>query len=275
MTIDLEQLAADAAGGDSEALAALIKEIQHPVYRLALRFLSHPADAEDAAQEILIRVMTQLSTFEGRSQFMTWVYTVATHMLLRTKKRAVESSVAGPERFARIIDEGLADRDYTAEEAEYNLLCKEIRISCTYGMLLCLSRPLRAAYILGDVLGLPDSDGAGICEISRPAYRQRLSRARRIVRQVIDGRCGLVDSTNSCRCGRQIEASIATGLVDPARLALANHPVVADSEVFERATEELDELVAIGNLYRADRFAAPSEVWVNVKRAFPALAGGT
>lgn len=143
MTVDLEQLAADAAGGDSEALAALIKEIQHPVYRLALRFLSHPADAEDAAQEILIRVMTQLSTFEGRSQFMTWVYTVATRMLLRTKKRAVESSVAGPERFARIIDEGLADRDYTAEEANYNLLCKEIRISCTYGMLLCLSRPLR------------------------------------------------------------------------------------------------------------------------------------
>jgi hypothetical protein len=53
----------------------------------------------------------------------------------------------------------MGDVDPTLEEVEYRLLCEEVRISCTYGMLLCLWRPQRAAYLLADVLGLPDSDG--------------------------------------------------------------------------------------------------------------------
>jgi len=66
------------------------------MYRLALRFLGHPEDAQDACQEILIRIVTRLGTFEGRSKFTTWAYTVPTRSLLRTKQRFVESSVLGP-----------------------------------------------------------------------------------------------------------------------------------------------------------------------------------
>ena len=73
----LEELARRAAAGDSEALPRLVEEVQHPVYRLALRFLGHPEDAKDASQEILVRLVTNLGSFEGRSQFMTWAYTVA------------------------------------------------------------------------------------------------------------------------------------------------------------------------------------------------------
>ena len=55
------------------------------MYRLALRFLGHPEDAQDACQEILIRIVTHLGSFEGRSKFTTWAYTVATRSLLRTR----------------------------------------------------------------------------------------------------------------------------------------------------------------------------------------------
>jgi hypothetical protein len=96
----------------------------------------------------------------------------------------------------------MGDVDPTMEEVEYLLPCEEIRISCTYGVLLCIPRPQRAAYLLADVIGLTDVEGAEILERSRAAFRQRVSRARRTLRYVIDNRRGLVDPANPCRCGR-------------------------------------------------------------------------
>ena len=156
----LEELARRAAAGDSAALTRLVEEVQHPVYRLALRFLGHPEDAKDASQEILVRLITHLGSFEARSQFMTWAYSVAVRQLMRTRKRQLESAVKGAETFAAHLDSGIADRDFTAEEDEYRLLSAEVRIGCTYGMLLCLSRPLRASYIIGDAMGMPDTVAA-------------------------------------------------------------------------------------------------------------------
>jgi RNA polymerase sigma factor (sigma-70 family) len=274
----LEQLARLAASGDSEALSRLVEEVQHPIYRLALRFLGHPEDAKDASQEILVRLITNLGSFEGRSRFMTWAYTVAVRQLMRTRKRQIESSIRGAETFAALLDQGLADRDFTAEEAEYRLLCAEVRISCTYGMLLCLSRPLRASYILGDAMGLSDTVAAEICGISPAAQRQRLARARRTMRSIIADRCGLVDAANPCRCGRQIEGSFAAGILDRENLAFAEHPRTDGGPIeigtIERAAEQLDLALAMSEVYRSDpSFAAPRQVWERVRAACPDLLG--
>jgi RNA polymerase sigma factor (sigma-70 family) len=269
--LGLDDLARRAADGDRVALADLVRGLQHPMYRLALRFLAHPQDAEDATQEILIRIVTHLGSFEGRAKFTTWAYTVATRSLLRTKQRTVESSVHGAEQFAAFLDAGLADSDPTLEEAEYQLLCEEIRISCTYGMLLCLPRDQRAAYLLADVLGLTDVEGAAVLDCSREAFRQRVSRGRRTLRYVIDNRCGLVDPSNPCRCGRQIAASIDGGILDPRHLLLAGRPRDAVRVWIEPAAKQLDDLVAIGDLYRFDRFTAPTALWGELRERFADL----
>src|SRR5918995_1428963 len=218
--VNVDELARRAADGDRDALSALVRDLQHPMYRLALRFLGDPDDAQDACQEILVRIVTRLGTFEGRSKFTTWAHTVATRSLLRTRERVVESSVQGAERFAAFLDAGIGDIDTTMEEAEYRLLCDEVRISCTYGMLLCLPRSQRAAYLLADVIGLTDVEGADILECTRAAFRQRVARARRTLRLVIDNRCGLVDPANPCRCGRQIAASEHAGILRRDHLVL-------------------------------------------------------
>jgi RNA polymerase sigma factor (sigma-70 family) len=267
----LDELAWRACGGDRQALSALVREIQNPMYRLALRFLGDPDDAQDACQEILIRIVTRLGSFEGRSRFTTWAYTVAVRSLLRTRKRLVESSVQGAKQFAALLDAGLGEVDTTMEEAEYRLLCEEVRISCTYGMLLCLPRPQRAAYLLADVLGLTDTDGAEILGCTRAAFRQRVSRARRTLRYVIDNRCGLVDPANPCRCGRQIASSQAAGIVDRGHLPLARHPREQVRVWIEPVAKQLDSVIAIGDLYRFDRFAAPAELWDDLQRRFPDL----
>ncbi|HVM14814.1 MAG TPA: sigma-70 family RNA polymerase sigma factor [Egibacteraceae bacterium] len=101
--LDLDDLERRAADGDRDALSALVRRLQDPMYRLALRFLGHPQDAQDATQEILIRVVTHLGSFEGRSRFTTWAYTVAFRSLLRTKRRFVESSVVRRSTDTRVI----------------------------------------------------------------------------------------------------------------------------------------------------------------------------
>ncbi len=269
--LDLDELARRAADGDRDALAELVRQMQDPVYRLALRFLGHPHDAQDACQEILIRIVTHLGSFEGRSKFTTWAYTVATRSLLRTAKRPVEASVQGPEQFAAFLDAGIGDIDATMEEAEYRLLCEEVRISCTYGMLLCIPRPQRAAYLLADVLGLTDVEGAEILECTREAFRQRVSRARRTLRHVIDNRCGLIDPANPCHCGRQIASGEQAGILNRDDLAFAQHPRVEVRVWIEPAAKALDEVVAIGDLYRFDRFAAPGAVWDELVDRYPVL----
>ena len=269
--VDLDDVARRAADGDREALTTLIRQMQHPMYRLALRFLGDPQDAQDATQEILIRIVTHLGSFEGRSKFTTWAYTVATRSLLRAKRGMVESSVQGAEQFAAFLDAGMGDVDTTIAEAEYRLLCEEVRISCTYGMLLCIPRDQRAAYLLADVAGLTDVEGAEVLECTREAFRQRVSRARRTLRHIIDNRCGLVDPANPCRCGRQIASSERAGILRRDHLPLAEHPREEVRVWIEPVARQLDEVLAIGDLYRFDRFVAPAALWDELQQRYPEL----
>jgi RNA polymerase sigma factor (sigma-70 family) len=269
--LDFDELARLAADGDRVALAGLLRGLQHPMYRLALRFLGHPQDAEDATQEILIRIVTHLGSFEGRSKFTTWAYTLATRSLFRAKRGATETAVAGAERFAALLDAGMGDIDTTADEAEYDLLREEVRISCTYGMLLCVPREQRAAYLLADVAGLTDAEGAQVLDCGREAFRQRVSRARRTLKRVIDNRCGLVDPANPCRCGRQIAASRQAGILRSDELPLATHTREELRVWIEPYAKQLDEVAAIGDLYRFDRFAAPAALWQNLQDRYPEL----
>jgi DNA-directed RNA polymerase specialized sigma24 family protein len=121
----------------------------------------------DCTQDILILVVTHLGSFEGRSKLLTWVYTIASRHLLRARKRAAERSVKDPGVFGAWLDAHVASVPYaTSSEAEYRELCEEVRIWCTYGMLLVLSRELRPAYVLGDLLELSDKEGAEALEIT-------------------------------------------------------------------------------------------------------------
>jgi hypothetical protein len=145
-------------------------------------------------------------------------------------------------------------------------------------MLLCLTRPARIAYLLGDLLGIADTDAAQICETSPAAFRQRLARARAVMRDVMGGRCGLVRADNPCRCDRLVRASEDAGPLDPTRSAFARHPGVTlpiAVDTIHTAAAELDLTVAFSQVYRTDpRFAAPELVWSRLTAAMPTLLQG-
>src|SRR5215468_12606043 len=73
-TGNLEDQVRAAAAGDRDGAEAVLAAVRGEVYRLSLRMLGHPADAEDATQEILVLVLTRLASFRGESAFRTWVY---------------------------------------------------------------------------------------------------------------------------------------------------------------------------------------------------------
>src|ERR1700739_2337359 len=88
-----QRLVALARAGDRKALEDLIESHQAWVYNIAWRMLFHPQDAQDATQEILVKVVTRLSSFEGRSKFRTWLYRVAANHLLNVKRGREELKV--------------------------------------------------------------------------------------------------------------------------------------------------------------------------------------
>jgi hypothetical protein len=184
--------------------------------------------------------------------------------------------VPGPESFARFLDSHAGDPAYKpASQVDYDELCADVRLSCTYGMLLCLSRAQRIVYLLGDLLGFSDTEGAAICEISRAAFRQRLARARGVMRRLMRERCGLVRADNPCRCDRLVQASIDRGLLDPDDPRWARHAGVTlpiETATIDTAARELDLAVAVAEVYRTDpAFAAPAAVWDGLARAIPTL----
>jgi hypothetical protein len=125
-------------------------------------------------------------------------------------------------------------------------------------------------------MGMPDTVAAEICGISRAAQRQRLARARETMRTIIADRCGLIRSSNPCRCGRQVEASFAAGILDREHLVFLEQARPEDGPIeidtIERAAEQLDTAMAMSEVYRSDPgFLAPQEVWQRLREACPDL----
>jgi RNA polymerase sigma factor (sigma-70 family) len=207
--------------GDAAALEALIAEIQGKVYGLALRMLWHPEDAKDATQEILLRVVTHLASFRGESSFSTWVYRIAANHLLMWRQSRVEAQTLSFEAFGEDLKDGLSDKAARPDDV---LLLQEIRVGCTLGMLLCLDRPHRLAYILGEILEIEGKEAAKILGVSGGNFRKRLERARAKIVEFTQDHCGLVNRDNECRCHKRVERAIGLNRVDPERLLFARDP---------------------------------------------------
>lgn len=214
------ELVASAQQGDRAALEDLVTRHQGWVYNIALRMVGYPPDAEDVTQEILIKMMTKLSTFQGRSSFRTWLYRIVANHVINMRKRGMERIFSSFGRHDAIRsnapDMDLPDRQ--SVPVDVNLLIEETKMRCMMGMLLCLDRTQRLVFTLGAILGASSAVGAEILEISPENFRQKLSRARKQLSNYMNEKCGLMKEENPCRCARKTRALIEAGYVDPHHL---------------------------------------------------------
>src|SRR5271169_2477423 len=103
--VDDNALVLRARAGDREALEALIGHHQGWIYNVALRMVFYPQDAEDATQEILLKAVTSLSSFEGRSSFRTWLYRIVVNHVLNMKRGRAEQAVISFSAYGQAIDD--------------------------------------------------------------------------------------------------------------------------------------------------------------------------
>ena len=83
-------LVAAAQAGSRDALEQLVARHQSWIYNIVLRMTYDPHDAEDITQEILIKLVTKLSLFEGRSRFRTWLYRLVVNHVLNMRRTKAE-----------------------------------------------------------------------------------------------------------------------------------------------------------------------------------------
>jgi len=224
----VEDKVARAKSGDRAALESVVRAVQKDVHNLAIRFLWHPQDAEDATQEILIRVLTGLGSFRGESSFRTWVYRVACNALLTLRRQRMEQQSLSFEQFGEDLAHGLSDAPLRIEDdASDRLMLEEVKIGCTLAMLQCLDRDHRLAYILGEIMELDHIQAAEALETTPAAFRKRLSRARTSIISFMKAHCGLVNAANACRCHRRAGTAVALGRVDPSHLLFATSQLQA------------------------------------------------
>ncbi len=238
------ELVDKAVSGDRQSLQHLIISVEDIIYNLSLRMLGSPHDAEDAMQEIIIKIITQLSTFRKESTFSTWVYRIATNYLINFKKSMFAQQPLSFEFYGEDIKAGfIPNTDDLLQRVDENILAEELKLSCTNVMLQCLDPESRSIYILG-VMFKADSKVCGeILDITPEAYRQRLSRIRKKVGEFLSDYCGLSEKGN-CDCKKRVGYAIKSQRLNPNNLEYSDLEKLDNAVTlgFTQAMEEMDEL---------------------------------
>ncbi len=241
---EMQALVDQATSGDKDALETLITGVQDMVFNLSLRMLGTFADAEDATQDILLKMITHLSSFRGDSAFTTWVFRMVANHLKNYKKHMFARYPLSFEYYGNDIENGEIENipDLT-QNVEKEILAEELKMSCTNVMLQCLDTESRCIFILGTMFKLDSRIAGDILEITPEAYRQRLSRIRRKMADFLGEYCGEYGG-GKCRCKDRVNYAIQSHRLNPLQpdyMSAAEIPVQTMIDV-KNAMEEIDDL---------------------------------
>ena len=177
--ISLEALIA----GDRAEFARLVDAYSSPIYRLGLRMLGAPQDAEDVLQNTFIKALTNIHKFEGRSNLATWLYRIASNealMLIRKKK---------PEFNLEDVEGGDDDEDIRPTQfVDWSALPEDELLSGEGKGFLdeainALPESLRIVFLLRDIEGLSIKETADALDLTETNVKTRLLRARMFLRE--------------------------------------------------------------------------------------------
>jgi len=252
MASNLEQYVRQAKNGDRQSLETVVSRIQDKIYGLALRMLASPHDAEDEAQEILIKVITHLSDFREESAFTSWVYRIACNHLLTTLNRKREHMGMTFEFLEEQISaETENTHPLTVSGPERHLLQEEARLHCMQSVLACLEAEMRIVFILGDLYGFTSKEGAFILDITPEAFRKRLSRGRKGMQNFMLKHCGLVNKNNPCRCHKLAAKKLKSGHTSSSKRSFVKKGAAAKGRVEALAyLQELTEIDRTVSMFR-------------------------
>ena len=241
---EINHLIDSALDGNAEGLEQLLLSVQDIIFNLSLRMLGTVPDAEDATQDILVRIMTSLSTFRKESSFQTWVYRIAMNYLINYKKSMFAKHPLDFEFYGNDIQYASTDEtEHLVDEMTRKTMAEELKMSCTNVMLQCLDPESRCIFILGTMFKVDSRIAGDILNMTAENYRQKLCRVRKKVGDFLAAYCGL-SGTGCCSCEKRVGYAISQHRINPEKpeflkLKTADKDVMA---AFKNEMEQLDEL---------------------------------
>lgn len=169
---------ARAKAGDGEAFSRLVQAYDRKIYRLAMHITNSQEDAEDVLQDTFLKAYEHLDSFQGNSRFYTWLVRIAVNeALMRLRKRKSSNEVS-------LDDPGNGDGEPVAREVavwdgnpEQQYSQDELR-AILEGAIQSLKPIYRTVFVLRDMEELSTEETAAALELSIPAVKSRLLRAR-------------------------------------------------------------------------------------------------
>jgi RNA polymerase sigma-70 factor (ECF subfamily) len=189
-----EALVARAAAGDDFAFEAIVTRYQARVFRLACRLTSE-TDAPDVLQETFLQVYRHLPSFRGESQFRTWLYRIASnaalmHRRAATRRRTEPLDVFLPRFDAQGRHAGTPAELQVAARAD-ELLDRQVLADKTREIIAQLPDAYRDAFVLRDLEEMSTEEVASTLGVTAAAVRQRVHRARLILRGYLSDLVGV------------------------------------------------------------------------------------
>jgi len=184
------ELVERAQQGDAGAFAMLVERHQRQLYRLALRMTGSEADAQEVLQEAFLNAFKKLPEFRGEAQFSSWLYRIAANsalMRLRRKRRAPDNladqplELSGPRFSAEGYLEPTSSSDWS-QRADEKMMSGELGTAINQAV-QDLPDDYRTVFLLKDVDGLSNEEIAHALELTVPAVKSRLHRARLALRE--------------------------------------------------------------------------------------------
>jgi RNA polymerase sigma-70 factor, ECF subfamily len=169
--------------GDKKSLEELVKKYESTVYNFSFKICRNKDRAENTMQETFLSMIKNIKQFKGDSKLSTWLYTVVSNhclMLARTESRHAYSSFEDDEG---VIDEKkFTDWKVTPDKITEDKEVKELLDNS----IAKLHANYRIVFLLRDVEGLSSEETAKICNLSVPAVKSRLHRARAFLRNELN-----------------------------------------------------------------------------------------
>ena len=181
--VSADQALVEAAqAGDSDAVSALVRRYQARIFNFSMALTANAADAEDLAQETIIRAFRGLHRFRGDSSFKNWLYRIATNAAHTRRGKQLRRAAVWE---ARVESDEVTERHLasTAESVEQ----RAIRRQAIDRALAALPPDQRAAVVLHDVEGLEYREIGDVLEIPIGTVMSRIFRARRRLRPLLAG----------------------------------------------------------------------------------------
>ncbi len=248
--LKLPEIVSHAKEGKQEALGQLVQMVQDKIFNISLYYTGDLSQAEDATQEILIKVIEKLESLKEPDRFENWSYTIAYNYLKNLKRGSGNYNHISFELMeADSSSHHAREFQEPTEHEEIRELAYELKISCTIAMLMCLTEDERIVFILSELLNTKSREGAEVLGISSEAFRKKLSRSKKRLLNFIENNCGLINKDNPCKCRERVNYALARGRIFSAYSSYISEKYIKYPSALDKKIVEMENLEDFGEIY--------------------------